>query len=154
VVIDADPTNTPINLVQRVPPASEAAGIYGQVGGDAAFRRLVDTFYTKVEQDPVLRPLFPDDLGPGKERQFLFLTQFFGGPPRYNEQRGHPRLRARHLPFPIGAREAEAWLGHMHDAIDETGIAEPARTQMRNYFAYTARFLINQTAAGSEDSER
>lgn len=133
-----------IDLAQRVPSAREAASVYEQVGGDPTFRRLVDTFYAKVEQDPVLRPLFPADLGPGKERQFLFLTQFFGGPPRYSELRGHPRLRARHLSFPIGRREAEAWLGHMLASIEETGIPKPARTQMRSYFDYAAHFLINQ----------
>jgi hemoglobin len=134
----------PIDLIQRVPTAAEAASVYDMVGGDPTFRRLVEAFYARIERDPLLRPLFPADLGPGKERQFLFLTQFFGGPPRYTERRGHPRLRARHLPFPIGTAEAEAWLGHMLAAIDEVGIAEPARTRMRGYFAYTARFLRNR----------
>jgi hemoglobin len=133
-----------IELTQRVPSASEAAAVYDQVGGDATFRRLVDTFYAKIEADPVLRPMFPADLGPGKEHQFLFLTQFFGGPPRYQAVRGHPRLRARHLPFPIGRREAAAWLGHMLTSIDEVGIPEPARTQMRNYFTYAADFMRNR----------
>ena len=133
-----------VELAPRVPNAEEAAAVYRQAGGDEAFRRLVDTFYAKIEQDPVLRPLFPADLGPGKEHQFLFLTQFFGGPARYQELRGHPRLRARHLPFAIGAREADAWLGHMLASIDEAGIPEPARSRMRNYFAYTAQFLKNR----------
>lgn len=133
-----------IPLAQHVPSASEAATVYQEAGGDPAFRRLVDLFYAKIEVDPLLRPMFPADLGPGKEHQFLFLTQFFGGPPRYNERRGHPRLRARHLSFPIGSREAETWLGHMLAAIDEAEIPEPARTKMRNYFDYAAHFLINQ----------
>ncbi len=133
-----------VDVVQRVPSASEAASVYEQVGGDATFRRLVDAFYARVETDLVLRPLFPPDLGPGKEHQFLFLTQFFGGPARYQEQRGHPRLRARHLPFAIGRREADAWLHNMLAAIDEVGIPEPARARLRGYFAYTADFLRNQ----------
>ncbi len=133
-----------LNVVAHVPSATEAASVYQQVGGDETFRRLVDAFYARVEADPVLRPLFPADLGAGKEHQFLFLTQFFGGPARYQERRGHPRLRARHLPFAIGAREANAWLQHMLAAIDEVGIAEPARTRLRGYFAYTADFLRNQ----------
>lgn len=136
--------NDQINLIARVPNAAEATAVYEQAGGDDAFRRLVDAFYARVEADPVLRPMFPADLGPGKEHQFLFLTQFFGGPPRYQEQRGHPRLRARHLPFVIGRREAGAWLGHMLAAIDEAAIPEPARTKMRNYFTYAADFLRNQ----------
>lgn len=133
-----------VELVARVPTAEEASAVYQQVGGDETFRRLVKAFYARVEADPVLRPLFPADLSAGKEHQFLFLTQFFGGPTRYQERRGHPRLRARHLPFTIGRREAEAWLGHMLAAIDEAGIPEPARTQMRGYFTYTANFLRNR----------
>src|SRR5437764_73419 len=118
-----------LNVIPHVPNAEEAASVYEQIGGEATFRRLVDTFYAKVEADPVLRPLFPADLGPGKEHQFLFLSQFFGGPAHYAVRRGHPRLRARHLPFAIGQREADAWLGHMLAAIDEVGIPEPARAQ-------------------------
>ncbi len=127
-----------------VPTAAEAATVYAEAGGDATFRRLVDVFYARIAADPILRPLFPASLEEGKERQFLFLTQFFGGPARYAERRGHPRLRARHLPFAIGSREAEAWLGHMLAAIDAVGIPEPARTRMRGYFSYTAMFLRNR----------
>ena len=119
--------------------------IYALAGGDAPFRRLVDGFYARVERDPLLRPLFPDDLEPGKERQFLFITQYFGGPARYNEQRGHPRLRARHAPFPIGQAERDAWAAHMLAAIDEAGFAEPARGALRDYFERAATFLINRS---------
>jgi hemoglobin len=117
--------------------------LYEQVGGDDTFRRLVDTFYARIERDPLLRPIFPDDLGPGREYQFLFLTQYWGGPPRYENQRGHPRLRMRHAPFKIGQAERDAWLGHMLAAIDEVGIPEPARSQLREYFETGATFMIN-----------
>jgi hemoglobin len=120
--------------------------IYELAGGDAPFRRLVDSFYSRVERDPLLRPLFPADLEPGKERQFLFITQYFGGPPRYNELRGHPRLRMRHAPFTIGQPERDAWVGHMLAAIDEAGFAEPARAALREYFERAATFLINAQA--------
>jgi hemoglobin len=118
--------------------------IYDAVGGDEPFRRLVNAFYARVERDPLLRPLFPEDLEPGKEGQFLFITQYFGGPQRYSEQRGHPRLRARHLPFPIGQRERDAWVGHMRAAIDEAGFSEPARQALIDYFERAATFLINR----------
>jgi hemoglobin len=118
--------------------------VYRQVGGDETFRRLVNEFYARIEQDPVLRPLFPENLEPGKENQFLFLTQYFGGPPRYNAQRGHPRLRMRHFPFTIGQKERDAWVGHMLAAIDAVGIAEPARTSVREYFERAGTFMINQ----------
>ena len=119
--------------------------VYRLVGGDETFRKVVDEFYKRVEADPLLRPLFPADLEPGKENQFLFLTQYFGGPPRYNALRGHPRLRMRHMPFVIGEQERNAWLGHMLEAVDAAEIAEPARTSMREYFERAATFMINQT---------
>jgi hemoglobin len=118
--------------------------VYDQIGGDETFRRLVDAFYARVEQDPVLRPLVPADLAEGKEHQFLFLSQYWGGPARYAEQRGHPRLRMRHFPFAIGQRERDAWVGHMLAAIDEVGIPEPARSQMIEYFDRAGTFMINK----------
>jgi hemoglobin len=130
---------------------SQEQNIYELVGGDEPFRRLVDNFYARVERDPLLRPLFPADLEPGKQRQFLFITQYFGGPPRYNELRGHPRLRMRHAPFSIGQAERDAWAGHMLAAIDEAGFTEPARTTLRDYFERAATFMINhQTNPGLE----
>ena len=122
---------------------SEQKSIYDLAGGDAKFRRMVDIFYARIERDPLLRPLFPNDLGPGKEHQFLFITQYFGGPPRYNALRGHPRLRMRHMPFRIGPAERDAWAGHMLAAIDEAGFEEPARGALRDYFERAATFLIN-----------
>ena len=123
---------------------SDQPTIYELAGGDEPFRRLVERFYARVERDPLLRPLFPADLGPGRERQFLFITQYFGGPPRYNALRGHPRLRMRHAPFAIGQRERDAWVGHMLAAIDEVGFAEPVRGALREYFERAGTFLINQ----------
>jgi len=124
-----------------------SASVYEFVGGDAPFAVLVDAFYRGVETDPLLRPMYPDDLGEAKERLFLFLVQFFGGPRRYDEQRGHPRLRMRHFPFTIGEAERDAWLTHMRAAVDEAAIPEPARQMMLDYFQNTAHFLINQPPA-------
>ena len=117
--------------------------IYEIAGGDATFRELVDRFYARVEADEHLRPLFPDDLKPGKHWQFLFLVQFFGGPHRYNTQRGHPRLRVRHAPFSIDQVARDQWLAHMLASIDEVGIVEPARSVMRDYFERASQFMIN-----------
>jgi hemoglobin len=118
--------------------------IYELAGGEPAFSRLVDAFYARVEQDPLLRPMFPADLAPGKEHQRLFLIQYFGGPASYGEQRGHPRLRMRHAPFPIGQEARNAWLGHMLAALDEAAIPEPARSAMQTYFEMAATAMINQ----------
>ncbi len=122
---------------------AEGKTLYEQVGGDETFRRLVDAFYARIDRDPVLRDMFPPDMEESKENQFLFLTQYWGGPARYEAQRGHPRLRVRHFPFAIGQKERDAWVGAMLGAIDEVGIPEPARSQMTEYFERAATFLIN-----------
>lgn len=118
--------------------------VYELVGGDEPFERLVEAFYRGVETDPLLRPMYPEELTEAKEHLFLFLTQFFGGPARYQDKRGHPRLRMRHLPFSIGIQERDAWLTHMRAAVEEVGIAEPARSAMLRYFEQAAHFLMNQ----------
>jgi len=123
--------------------------VYELAGGDAPFRRLIDAFYARVEHEPLLRPLYPADLASSKEHLFLFVTQYFGGPPRYNAQRGHPRLRMRHAPFAIGQAERDAWVRHMQAAVAEAGFAEPARGALIDYFDRAATFLINQAAPGS-----
>ena len=128
---------------------SQELTIYALAGGDAPFRELVDHFYARIERDPLLRPLFPADLESGKERQFLFITQYFGGPPRYNQLRGHPRLRMRHAPFAIDQAARDAWAGHMLAAIDEVGFAEPVRSALRDYFERAATFMINQQGNSS-----
>lgn len=118
--------------------------IYDLVGGEATFRQLVDAFYRRVEQDADLRAIFPEDMEPGKRWQFLFLSQFFGGPQQYGQERGHPRLRMRHASFPIDGKLRARWLAHMLDAIDEIGIEEPMRTVMRDYFERGSEHMINQ----------
>ena len=114
------------------------------------FHRLAHTFYERIDHDPFLRPMFPADLAGAKERLALFLIQYFGGPTTYFDQRGHPRLRMRHIPFSIGQAERDAWLGHMHAAIDVLGVDEPARTMMRDYFEGAATFMINRIEAPAE----
>ena len=91
--------------------------MFDRVGGQPFFSALVDRFYAGVATDPVLRPLYPDDLVEPKEHLALFLAQYWGGPRTYSEERGHPRLRMRHAPFVIGSLERDAWLRHMTDAL-------------------------------------
>ncbi|MCB9451684.1 MAG: globin [Anaerolineaceae bacterium] len=117
--------------------------IYAMVGGDSTFQKLVDIFYARVVADDKLREMFPDDIEPGKHWQFLFLTQYFGGPHRYADERGHPRLRMRHQPFLIDTDARDRWLQYMLAAIDEVGIREPARGVMREYFERAAAFMVN-----------
>lgn len=125
--------------------------LYEVVGGEATFRALVECFYARVEADPLLRPMFPEDLEPGKRWQFLFLSQYFGGPRSYEVERGHPRLRMRHNPFPIGREAQERWLGHMLAALAETGIQEPALSIMQAYFEHASQAMINQFAPPNEE---
>lgn len=139
-----DTSAASVPLTQQTSSTLHSRHVYDAIGGDTTFRRLVDAFYRRVEADPVLRPLFPEDVSAGKEKQFLFLTQYFGGPARYSERYGHPRLRLRHLPFPIGWEERNAWLGHMLAAIEETGIPEPYASVMRAYFEQASAFMINK----------
>ena len=113
------------------------------VGGEPTFRRLVDLFYAKVEADPILRPLFPDDMEPGKRWQYLFLMQLFGGDTSYSVERGHPRLRMRHMPFVIDQRARDHWVQHMMASVDELGIVDPARAEMQKYFENAATHMIN-----------
>lgn len=117
--------------------------VFEQVGGLPTFHRIADAFYARVEQDRLLRPMFGDDLQTAREHLALFLAQYFGGPPAYSAQRGHPRLRMRHMPFRIGPAERDAWLGHMLAALDEAAVPEPAAGTMRAYFDHAATFLIN-----------
>ncbi len=108
-------------------PDNAAKNVYDQIGEDG-FQRLIDGFYRRVADDPVLRPMYPEgDLAPAARRLRLFLVQFFGGPGTYGEERGHPRLRMRHAPFPIDQAARDVWVSHMLAALDEAAIPEPAR---------------------------
>ncbi len=118
--------------------------IYELAGGDAPFRRLIDGFYAGVASDPVLRPMYPDDLTESREYLFLFVTQYFGAPPRYNALRGHPRLRMRHMPFAIGEAERNAWLHNMLTALDDAGFPPEVVPAMEEYFTRSATFLVNR----------
>jgi hemoglobin len=80
----------------------------------------------------------------GKEYQYLFLMQYWGGSTQYSEERGHPRLRMRHAPYAITPDLAKRWATYMLEAIDEVGIKEPARSQMREYFEQGASFMVNR----------
>ncbi len=114
------------------------------VGGEATFRRLVHRFYEGVAQDPVLRPMYPEeDLGPAEERLALFLMQYWGGPRTYSDRRGHPRLRMRHVPFRVDRQAHDAWLAHMRVALDELNLAPEYEQQLWQYLVYAANSMIN-----------
>ncbi|MFE6691070.1 globin [Streptomyces sp. NPDC057743] len=117
---------------------------YEQVGGEDTFRRLVRRFYEGVAEDPLLRPMYPEeDLGPAEERLTLFLMQYWGGPRTYSENRGHPRLRMRHAPFTVDRAAHDAWLRHMRDAVDSLDLSEEHATQLWDYLTYAAASMVN-----------
>ena len=117
--------------------------MYERVGGEEFFVDLVARFYEGVAADPVLRPLYPDDLNESKTYLALFLAQYWGGPRDYDELRGHPRLRMRHAPFAIGMTERDAWLGHMLGALAAADLDEADRDEMTAYFEMAATQLVN-----------
>src|SRR6476469_9772842 len=98
----------------------QVAGMYERVGGDEWFAALVERFYAAVATAPALRPLYPDDLTEPKAHLTGFLIQYWGGPTTYSDERGHPRLRMRHLGFRVGTAERDHWLAHMAGAVDTT----------------------------------
>lgn len=121
---------------------------YEALGGAPTLRRLVNAFYDRVAAHPNLRPLFPDDFTEIREKQYLFLTQFFGGPPLYAEKHGPPMMRGRHLRFPINEARARDWLSCMHGAMDDIGLSGPVRDYALDRLTRTALHFVNQTPEG------
>jgi hemoglobin len=121
--------------------------LYERVGGEKFFVDLVDRFYLGVAGDPLLRPLYPDDLTESSRHLALFLMQYWGGPGTYGEERGHPRLRMRHAPFVVGPAERDAWLRHMLAALQDleaaSRIAEADAAELRDYLDMAAQSLVN-----------
>ena len=119
--------------------------LYQTVGGEAFFRDLVDAFYVGVEAEPLMREMYPQDLTESKDHLALFLMQYWGGPTRYGEQRGHPRLRMRHEPFRINRAARDAWLAAMRAALDslEGRMTSEQRETLWSYFESAANQLRN-----------
>jgi hemoglobin len=117
---------------------------YEAVGGEETFRRIVEHFYAGVAADPLLRSLYPDDeLEAAAVRLRMFLIQYWGGPSTYSEQRGHPRLRMRHAPFPIGSAARDAWLHHMREALDSVALPAEYDQTLWTYLSNAAESMRN-----------
>lgn len=117
---------------------------YEQVGGHPTFKRLVQRFYEGVAGDPELRPMYPEeDLGPAEDRLRMFLEQYWGGPTTYSEQRGHPRLRMRHVPYAVTPHMRDRWLAHMRDAVDEIALDPAHEAELWDYLTRAAHMLVN-----------
>jgi hemoglobin len=138
------------------PGSDENVSLYDYVGGSSFFERLVDEFYGGVATDPVLLPLYPeqDDLTGARHRLTLFLVQYWGGPTTYDAERGHPRLRLRHMPFRIGPLERDRWLHHMTAAVHRTTDDERVRHTLLAYFVPAAEQLRNDTGLPISSAKR
>lgn len=120
---------------------------YEFLGQEAGIRRLVDRFYALMDSLPVaatIRAMHPADLEESADKLALFLVERFGGPPVYSRQRGHPRLRARHMPFAVDAAAAEAWMVCMRQALEEQVVPGPERDELVGFFAHVADHMRNR----------
>jgi hemoglobin len=121
------------------------ATLYDQVGGHAFFERLVGNFYAEVEKSDILRPMYPEDLSESKRHFEMFLEQYWGGPKRYSEERGHPRLRMRHAPFRINRDARDAWLAAMSSALEleRAALSDDQFDELNAYFDMAAHQMRN-----------
>lgn len=120
---------------------------YAAVGGERAVRDLVDRFYDLMDLEPrfaVLRALHPGTLEGSRDKLFWFLSGWLGGPDLYVERHGHPRLRARHLPYSIGVQERDQWMACMEQAMQECGLDPLMVTRLKASFANTADWMRNR----------
>jgi hemoglobin len=128
--------------------------VFDRVGGMDAFVALVDAFYGRVEHDELLRPMYPEDLGPGKRHLAMFLAQYWGGGDVYSSQRGHPRLRMRHAAFPVTPEAALRWAELMTAAIVELGFPSDVEALLLDYVARATPTLINRLPAEVDELPR
>ena len=118
--------------------------VYERIG-EEGFTRLVRGFYSQVPDDPILGPMYPaDDLDGAEARLRDFLVGRFGGPPRYTETRGHPRLRMRHMPFAVDAAARDRWVLLMGRSLDQAGLPADVTQLLREFFGSVATFLRNR----------
>jgi hemoglobin len=125
----------------------QTRSVYELAGGERTFDLLIERFYSKVAEDPVLRPLYPRDderFRLSAEHLRLFLIQYWGGPTWYGERRGHPRLRMRHMPFSIGRAERDAWMAHMAGAVNSLDLPPQLTRALLDYFETAATAMMNR----------
>ena len=120
---------------------------YERMGGEVVMRRLVDRFYDLMDEDPDyygVRKLHPQDLSSSRQKLFMFLSGWTGGPPLYTDKYGEPRMRTRHMPFPIGVAERDQWLSCMNRAMEDIQLDKELRKNLARAFYQTADFMRNQ----------
>ena len=139
----ATPARVTLRAGSEGPAVTET--LWAQVGGTPTFETIARVFYERVREDPVLAPMYPDADWEGAEwRLRAFLEQYWGGPTTYSEQRGHPRLRMRHAPFPVTPEAKEHWLQHMHAALDAAELPPMHDAAFRDYIERAALAMVNR----------
>jgi hemoglobin len=146
--MSADAPGGQVNPVTlRVSENGEAAGgsFYQKIGGRPTFERLVRAFYDGIRTDEVLMPMYPEqpELEGAIQRLTGFLEQYWGGPGTYSEQRGHPRLRARHMPFTVNPDARDRWLRHMRAAVDSLELSPLDDATLWGYLDRAAHAMVN-----------
>lgn len=127
-----------------LPAPGQATSFFEAVGGHETFAQLTRVFYENVRKDPLLAPMYPqDDWEGAEERLRMFLEQYWGGPRTYSEQRGHPRLRMRHMPYTIDFAARDAWLRHMRTAVDSLDLAPLQEAELWDYLERAAHSMVN-----------
>lgn len=139
---DQQPPEQPQNAPEG--PQQPSATVFDVVGEDG-FERLTAAFYARVREDDILGPMYPqDDMQGAQDRLRDFLVYRFGGPQRYIEQRGHPRLRMRHFPFAIDRKARDRWIDLMSQALDEANLHPQAEKVLRQFFDQVATHMMNR----------
>ena len=138
------------------PDSPPKRNVYDMIGGESAVRALVQRFYQLMDSQPEaweIRQLHPESLAGSEEKLFMYLSGYLGGPNLYIEKFGHPRLRARHLPFPIGMRERDQWLNCMEQALIDTQVAAPVKDALMKALTDLADFMRNKSEADAPQEQ-
>ena len=125
-------------------PVDDSDTFYGQIGGHETFKKLIHVFYQGIAADPLLRAMYvEEDLGPAEHRMLMFMEQYWGGPRTYLEERGHPRLRMRHVSFPITPEARDRWLAAMRKGVDAVELSPMHEATLWDYLERAAHSLVN-----------
>lgn len=136
-------------LKRAAHPWGDAETPYLQIGGEEGARKLAETFYDVIEKrSPALRAMLPTNTDKTREKFYMYLSGWLGGPPLYEEKWGHPRLRMRHMPFPIGEDEAREWMQCMEHALQIADVGDLLRSFLTERFGQLALHMRNLPAQG------
>lgn len=132
-------------------PVDYSDTFYGQVGGHETFKKIIHVFYQGIAADPLLRAMYhEEDLGPAEHRMLMFIEQYWGGPRTYLEERGHPRLRMRHVPFAVTPEARDRWLAAMRKGVDAAELSPMHEATLWDYMERAAHSLVNAPSDPSQ----